>query len=168
MGAIQSGIISGKKQYIDKIYKNSMYRTLRLDKYRVAILEKILRTYVSNTRVLDDNISIYFFNRSIDKLKDGAKSVIKKIDQDIHKKNQILIELTTVEAGSGSLPTEKIDSLAITITSDTSSANKISKKLRTYSIPIITYVKDNKVYIDFKAIHENQYHIISTAINQCL
>lgn len=168
LGSIQSGIISGKKSLIEKMYRNSMYRTLRVDKYRVAILEKILRTYISRSKVSTDNISIHFLNRPVEELKAAAELIISKINGKIINKYDFNIESTVVEAGSGSLPTEKIKSVAISIKSDKDSANIISNKLRGNSIPIITYINSDKVYIDFKAIHENQYKIISQAINKCL
>ena len=150
------------------MYRNSMYRTLRVDKYRVAILEKILRTYISRSKVSTDNISIHFLNRPVEELKAAAELIISKINGKIINKYDFNIESTVVEAGSGSLPTEKIKSIAISIKSDKDSANIISNKLRGNSIPIITYINSDKVYIDFKAIHENQYKIISQAINKCL
>ena len=50
LGGIQSGLISGKNDYIKRIHKNPMYRTLRCDKYRIALLEKILRTYITTKK----------------------------------------------------------------------------------------------------------------------
>ena len=145
-----------------------MYRTYRIDKYRIALLENILRTYINSSKVLDKNLSIYFFNRSIEKLKNSARTVVDNINESQLKKINIQIEPTFVEAGSGSLPTEKISSVAISIKSNDYSANQISKKLRHNKIPIITYIKNDKVFIDFKAIPESQYYIIWEAINTCL
>ena len=168
LGGIQSGLLSGKKELIDKIYKNPMYRTLRCDKYRIALMEKILRTYDSRDSVSKSNLSLQLFLRSRDLLDKNAQEVIKKLNKNIKKKFTFKIIDTLVEAGSGSLPTEKIESVAITIKSNVLSANKISKKLRLCDTPIFNYIKNDLVHIDFKAITDDQLDIISEQINICL
>ena len=45
LGGPQSGIIVGKKNYINIIKSNSLYRAFRCDKIRISIMETILRTY---------------------------------------------------------------------------------------------------------------------------
>ena len=61
LGGIQGGIISGISDLIMKIHTNPMYRTLRCDKYRIALFEKILRTYITTKEITDDNLSIALF-----------------------------------------------------------------------------------------------------------
>ena len=82
---------------------------------------------------------------------------------------KVTIEETMVEAGSGSLPTNQISSIALVLESKTISSNKISNKLRNESkIPILTYIRNKKVYIDLKAIPESQLKILASTINSCL
>ena len=168
LGGIQSGIISGKSNLVNKIYINPMYRTLRCDKYRIALTEKILRTYNSSSDVNDDNLSINLFLRSKDELIVLAERVLKKISTNIKKDYNIEITDTTVEAGSGSLPTEKINSVALSLNSKNISPNKISDKLRSSDIPIFNYINNEKVYIDLKAIPDDQINILIKQINTCL
>tara|TARA_B100000674_G_C37089614_1_gene579623 strand:- start:90 stop:485 length:396 start_codon:yes stop_codon:yes gene_type:complete len=131
-------------------------------------MEKILRTYDSRDSVSKSNLSLQLFLRSRDLLDKNAQEVIKKLNKNIKKKFTFKIIDTLVEAGSGSLPTEKIESVAITIKSNVLSANKISKKLRLCDTPIFNYIKNDLVHIDFKAITDDQLDIISEQINICL
>ena len=168
LGGAQGGIISGLTKLVNKIHSNPMYRTLRCDKYRIALFEKILRTYITNKEVTNDNLSIMLFERSQEKLNDNANKVIKSINKKNHNKYNIKIEKTNVEAGSGSLPTEKIPSIAITINSNNESPNKISNALRNCSTPILTYINNDKVFIDLKAITDDQIEILIEMLNSCL
>ena len=168
LGGIQAGILSGKKELIDRIYKNPMYRTLRCDKYRIALMEKILRTYDSRDSVTKSNLALQLFLRSRDHLNKNAQEVIKNLNDNIKKSFTFKITDTLVEAGSGSLPTETIESVAITIKSDVLSSNKISKKLRLCNSPIFNYIKNDIVHIDFKAITDDQLDLLSDQINLCL
>ena len=168
LGGAQGGIISGLTKLINKIHDNPMYRTLRCDKYRIALFEKILRTYINNKEVTNDNLSIMLFERPQEKLNDNANKIIKSINKKVHDKYNVKIKKTNVEAGSGSLPTEKIPSIAITINSNNKSTNKISNALRNCSTPILTYINNDKVFIDLKAITDDQIETLIEMLNSCL
>ena len=168
LGGAQGGIISGLTKLINKIHDNPMYRTLRCDKYRIALFEKILRTYINNKEVTNDNLSIMLFERPQEKLNDNANKIIKSINKKVHDKYNVKIKKTNVEAGSGSLPTEKIPSIAITINSNNKSTNKISNALRNCSTPILTYINNDKDFIDLKAITDDQIETLIEMLNSCL
>ncbi len=168
LGGIQTGIISGKMNLIDKIHKNPIYRTLRCDKYRICLMENILRTYITTKNVNKKNISIMLFDRTTIQLHEHAKKIVTLVKEKFPEHYSINIEETQVEAGSGSLPTEKIPSVAISFESINTSADRISFKLRSGYIPILNYIKDDKVYIDLKAIPDDQIDELIDVIIKCL
>lgn len=168
LGGIQGGIISGNKKLVKKIYKNPMYRTLRCDKYRIALMEKILRTYNSTDEINSDNLSINLFLRPQKQLARMAEKILKKVNKKIKEKYNFKITETLVEAGSGSLPIEKMKSIGISMESEDISSNKISSKLRSADTPVFNYINNNKVYIDLKAIPNDQVNILIKQLNTCL
>ena len=168
LGGIQGGIISGNKKLVKKIYKNPMYRTLRCDKYRIALMEKILRTYNSTDEIYSDNLSINLFLRPQKQLGSMAKKILKKVNKKVKEKYNFKITETLVEAGSGSLPIEKMKSIGISMESEDISSNKISSKLRSADTPVFNYINNNKVYIDLKAIPNDQVNILIKQLNTCL
>ena len=168
LGGIQGGIISGNKKLVKKIYKNPMYRTLRCDKYRIALMEKILRTYNSTDEINSDNLSINLFLRPQKQLASMAEKILKKINKKVKEKYNFKITETLVEAGSGSLPIEKMKSIGISMESEDISSNKISSKLRSADTPVFNYINNNKVYIDLKAIPNDQVNILIKQLNTCL
>jgi len=164
LGGPQSGIISGNKKLIDKIKDNSIYRAVRCDKIRISILENILRTYYSSHKVSDKNLSIKLFLRNKEELIKNAKKILKSLPQSIIKKFNINYIESNVEAGSGSLPTEKISSIALSFKSEKISPNNIYKKFLNLNIPIIGYIKSNQFHIDLKAIPDNQINLLIQSI----
>jgi len=168
LGGIQGGIISGNKKLVKKIYKNPMYRTLRCDKYRIALMEKILRTYNSTDEINSDNLSINLFLRPQKQLASMAEKILKKVNKKVKEKYNFKITETLVEAGSGSLPIEKMKSIGISMESEDISSNKISSKLRSADTPVFNYINNNKVYIDLKAIPNDQVNILIKQLNTCL
>ena len=168
IGGPQSGIICGKKRIIKKLHANAMYRALRCDKITISLMESILRTYVNSNIVKSENLTFTLLTRSRKKIKKLAVKVVESLDNKIIKKYNINIVESNVQAGSGSLPIENIESIAIVLYCNSIKPTEISNKLRNFSTPIIGYIKGNKFYIDFKAIPSNQINNLIDSLKSCL
>jgi len=166
LGGPQAGIITGKKKLIETIYKNSFYRAFRCDKIRISIMETILRTYYTNNKIMVSNLTIYLFKRSQNELYQIGKKIINSVKN--IKGHNLSINKSFVEAGSGSLPTEKIPSYSIHIQSDNLKPNQIYNKFLSTKIPVIGYVKENIFRIDLKAVPEDQINLLISSIKECL
>ena len=168
LGGPQSGIIAGKKKYIKSIKSNSYYRAFRCDKIRISIMETILRTYYTSENISNKNLSIKLFKRNREELKKNAQKIISHLLPDIINNNKIDIVESNVEAGSGSLPTEKIDSIAISISSHSKKSNQLFKSFLNNEYSLIGYIKNEKFFIDLKAIPDDQIDILIKSINKVL
>ena len=73
------------------------------------------------------------------------------IENNKMKKLNIKLIDSKVEAGSGSLP-EKISSIAIEFEPKSIKCSTLAKKFRKGKIPVVGFIKDNKFYIDLKAV----------------
>tara|TARA_Y100000590_G_C15744137_1_gene1021395 strand:- start:3422 stop:4813 length:1392 start_codon:yes stop_codon:yes gene_type:complete len=167
LGGPQAGIICGKKTLINRLHKNPLYRALRCDKLTYAILEETLRTYLTPIKINKDNLTMFLFQRNPDKLKKVAENILSKISNRIIKKYGIEIRLTEVEAGSGSMPLEKLSSCALVFRKHVK-PTELSKKFRNASTPVLGYIKGNKFYIDLKAIPSNQEKILYKTLQEVL
>jgi len=155
LGGPQAGIICGKKTLIRKIHQNPLYRVLRCDKLTYAILEETLRTYVTPTIIHSDNLTMALFQRGSSKLKKIANNILKKIPPKIITKYAVEIRKTEVEAGSGSLPLEKLSSMAL-VFKDGMKPSELSREFRMASPPVLGYIHGNHFHIDLKAIPPSQ------------
>ena len=84
--------------------------------------------------------------------KKRAESLLKLISPSLDTSAKITIEETLVEAGSGTLPVAKFESVAFKILSKKYSSSKLSKLFREANYPVIGFVKSNNFYLDFKSI----------------
>ena len=168
LGGPQAGIILGSKKNLEIIRSNPIYRAVRCDKIRISIMETILRTYYSSKNIESSNLSIKLFKRTKSDLLLISKMILDKMSKSNIKKYDIAAINSFVEAGSGSLPTEKIDSIALTFTNNKISANYLYNKFLNSSIPTIGYIKNNIYHIDLKAIPEDQVEHLIISINKTL
>ncbi|MBC8322492.1 MAG: L-seryl-tRNA(Sec) selenium transferase [Candidatus Marinimicrobia bacterium] len=156
LGGPQSGLIVGKKKYVNKIHKNALYRTYRCDKWTIVLMEEILRTYHSEEKVSGDNLSLKLLTTSQKTLMKRGEKILTDIPKKKIKDLGISLVESKVEAGSGSLPVETIPSAALKFNPKTISVSKLAKIFRTGNIPVVGYTKGNTFYIDLKAVLPNQ------------
>ena len=168
LGGPQCGVISGKKKYIDLIKKNPLYRALRVDKLTLALLESTLRTYKTNHMFDKDNLALNLLIRNRDDLEKIGKKIFKKIPSDLIEKYNIELIDTMVEAGSGAMPINSLESVGIIFKKKIFSPNMLSKKFRLASTPVVGYIKDSQYVIDLKAISLDCAEKISEIISEVL
>ena len=168
LGGPQAGIIAGNKKLIHNIHKNPLYRSFRCNKFILTLLEQTLCLYKNEIQVYDQNLCLKLLNQSVEDLSKKGSKILDQINNKIIKLHNIELVSSKVEVGSGSLPTEKKDSVAIQFKSKVITASKISDKLRNLSKPIVGYIKNDIYYIDLKAIFECDLSYISNAISKIL
>ena len=69
-----------------------------------------------------------------------------------------------VEAGSGSLPVESIESVALRFNAKNVNPTELAKRFRTQDSPVVGYIKGNRFTIDLKAVLPAQMKDLSDAI----
>ena len=165
IGGPQAGVIIGKNKYIKLLQKNTLYRVLRSDKMSIGLLEHTLRSYRSNS-FTKDNFSLKMLTTSQKTLKNRGKKIIEYQSKKKIKQLGINLEPSNVEAGSGSLPDDKIKSMALAFRPREMKVNDLAKLLRCGSIPVIGYTSNNTYYIDLKAVLPNQIIKLAKAIKE--
>ena len=165
IGGPQSGIIIGKEKWINAMQKNPLYRVIRSDKITLGLLEEILRSYRSNY-FTKNNLSLRMLTTKRTTLLNRGKKVIQGLTKKKIKDFNIVLENSQVEAGSGSLPENPIESIALSFSHKNISPNELARKFRSGRIPVVGYIKSNKFIIDLKAILPNQLLKLKTAIKE--
>ncbi len=164
LGGPQAGIICGKKSIVNKLQKNPLYRALRVDKMTHAILDETLRTYLKPTDIHPNNLTLWLLQRTPQDLVLVAGEILDPIDNAILTEHGIHISPSYVEAGSGSLPTEKIPSMAIVFSPQDRSAADLAYRFRNLDTPVLGYISGNRFRIDLKAVLPGQESLITAAI----
>ena len=146
LGAVQSGLIVGKKTLIDQIKKNPLKRALRADKLTLTILSKVLRLY-EDPETLDQKLPLLkTLTTPLTELENRAE----KLKTAFSKKFSIETRENTVQIGSGALPDKTVDSLALVIKHEDMKPEDLLSKMRMLSTPIIGRIKEDRVWLDMR------------------
>lgn len=161
LGGPQCGIIAGRKELVDRIKKNPLMRVLRTDKIRLAVLEETLKYFVSPDPLNAGHLTLRLLSEKREVLKIRAEELVLDIKKIIPRNWKISAEDVFDQAGSGAMPTEKLDGYAVAIIPGKIGLNRFSEEMRTISdIPVFGYVDSGKYYISMRTVFTHDLKII--------
>ena len=165
LGGPQSGLIVGKKKWINVFQKNPLYRVLRCDKITIGLMEETLRSYRSDS-LTKDNFSLKMLTTSRKVLRTRAEKVYNGLKTKTIRDLGITIVESFVEAGSGSLPEKNIASMALQFKPKSRKVSELAAAFRCGSIPVVGYITADNYYIDLKAVLPVQIRKLTAAISE--
>ena len=163
IGGSQSGIIIGKDKIIKSLQSNTLYRVLRCGKITIGLMEETLRSYKLNS-FTDQNLSLEMLTTTRKRLKNRGLKLLGLLNKKTIKILGMVLVESNVQAGSGSLPENKIESMALSFKPENLKLDKLSKKFREGNVPVIGYISEKKYYIDLKAVLSHQISLLAKAI----
>ena len=163
LGGPQAGLVCGKKTLISKLHKNPIYRALRCDKITLALLEWTLRSYTDGSPN-STNLTHKLLTTPRTVLRRRGQKLLASLPKTTIRKLGITVVDSMVEAGSGSLPEESIESVALRFNAKNVKPTELAKRFRTQDSTVVGYIKGNRFTIDLKAVLPAQMKDLSGAI----
>jgi L-seryl-tRNA(Ser) seleniumtransferase len=163
LGGPQTGLVCGKKSLISKLHKNPIYRALRCDKITLALLERTLRSYTDGSPNRT-NLAHKLLTTPRSTLRRRGQKLLASLPKATVRKFGITVVDSMVEAGSGSLPVESIESVALRFDAKNVKPTELAKRFRTQDFPVVGYIKGNRFTIDLKAVLPAEMKDLSDAI----
>ena len=161
LGGPQCGIIAGSKDLVEKVKKNPLMRVLRTDKIRLALLEETLRYFTTSDPVGSGHLTLKMLSEKRVSLRTKAKDLCSMVRKVVPANWKVKVENVFDQAGSGAMPTEKLEGAAVSIVPSNISLTKLSEKMRTVSdTPVFGYIFDEKYYLSLRTIFQKDYQMI--------
>jgi L-seryl-tRNA(Ser) seleniumtransferase len=159
LGGPQAGLIAGRKELIERMRSNPLYRALRADKLRLAALEATLEEYRRGEQVPTQKM----IAMSAEEIGHRAERLIDRLSQRTDKLKLEAIEGESA-VGGGSAPTSPLPTVLIAMSHAERSANEIEAALRRSQPPIIVRIVDDRVVIDLRTVVENEEAQVEQAL----
>ena len=163
IGGPQSGIIVGKKEFINRMKKNQLTRTLRAGKLTYAALEATLRLFLDEAQLMQTHAVLQLMTRSLDQIEQQARHLIETLPD---LPLEITIEDGLSEIGGGSLATESLPTRLLKLSTDKFSAEQLALKLREQRPPIVSRIHNDKVTLDLRTVREDENQFIVNALQK--
>ena len=166
-GGPQAGIIVGKKKYIDMMKKNQLTRALRIDKFTAAALELVLQEYLSEEQAVQHIPVLRMITESLDEVARRARSLARTIrSTDVPAK----VDVVSCESqiGGGSLPMERIPSMAVAIRPKHESVAALEDQMRHLTVPMIPRTVNDTIMLDVRTVETEDFKLIAAELQELL
>ncbi len=150
IGGPQCGIIVGRKKYLDRIRKNPLMRALRCDKLTYALLESTLKLFIEDDKTAGENMVLQQFTATPEEIKKRAQRVQTAVEKLSLPQIEFSIEAVAAQAGSGTMPLEKLPSYAFVI-HGASHTRKLARALRAAQPAVVGYLNQDKLFLDMRS-----------------
>jgi L-seryl-tRNA(Ser) seleniumtransferase len=164
MGGPQAGIILGRRAILEQIKKNPLNRALRIDKMTLAALEATLRLYLREGEALARIRGLRVLTEPVEEVARRAKKLLRLLKKSKIEGLTLSLKKGSSMAGGGSLPTQEIPSVLLSLRSLRLSANAVEERLRQFDTPIIARIADEGVLFDLRTIDTEEFDIIRRAL----
>jgi L-seryl-tRNA(Ser) seleniumtransferase len=162
LGGPQAGIIAGKKEIIDRIRRNPLFRALRVDKVTIAALEVTLKSYLRGA--LDEIPVLRMIRLTPDELKTRAEVLCEKLRPLLPGDVVVEIREGISVIGGGSTPDQHLSTSLIAIATPRLGANQLEEHLRRPElqaagpgksispIPVIGRIENEQLILDLRTV----------------
>ena len=162
LGGPQAGMIAGKKEIVDRIRRNPLFRALRVDKLTIAALEVTLKSYLRGA--LDEIPALRMIRLSAAEIGSRAEQLLAKLRPLLPDDVAIQIREGVSVIGGGSTPDQSLPTSLIAIASPRISARQLEENMRRPElqvpgpgksispIPVIGRIEDEQLILDLRTV----------------
>jgi L-seryl-tRNA(Ser) seleniumtransferase len=159
LGGPQAGILLGKREPLEKIRKNPLFRALRVDKLTIAALEATVSIYLQGR--LDSIPALRMIRLS----KDAIALRADRLAQAISAQPGFSATFRDGESviGGGSTPGQTLATSLVAVRHAQQSAAKLEATLRRQKPAIVGRVEQDEFIIDLRTVGDDQDETIAEA-----
>ena len=158
LGGPQAGIIVGKRKLIDRLKSNPLKRALRVDKITLAALLAVLNIYKDPQRLAQRLPLMADLSRPIDEIEALAAGLLAPMNEAITGRATVELQRCKSQIGSGALPLDLMESLALCLTpiaekgKTDDALQRLAADFRALPKPVIGRVKDGSLLFDLRCL----------------
>ncbi|WP_202078500.1 L-seryl-tRNA(Sec) selenium transferase [Caldalkalibacillus salinus] len=162
LGGPQAGIIAGKKEYIQRLKKNQLMRSIRVDKFTLAALHATLKAYLDEEKAKQTIPTLRMILDQPETVKDKAVQFINTLNDPRYDCELVSLES---EVGGGTMPEVKIPSWGVKICSESHrNVSHFAKTLRNSTFPVVGRIVQDAFTLDFRTIDKEEIGIVQTTL----
>ncbi|MCX5843198.1 MAG: L-seryl-tRNA(Sec) selenium transferase [Deltaproteobacteria bacterium] len=166
LGGPQAGIILGRRNVLQEIKQNPLNRALRIDKLTLAALEATMMQYFQPDRAISRLRVLKALTEPLKDVDKRAKKLLSLLRKERWEGVIMSVKKGFSMSGGGSLPTQQIPTILLSLVSKHLSPSNLEERLRYLEIPIIARIADDEVLFDLRTIEEEEFPSIKNGLRQ--
>jgi L-seryl-tRNA(Ser) seleniumtransferase len=168
LGGPQAGIIAGKRELIEKIRRNPLFRALRVDKLTIAALEVTLNAYLRGA--LDEVPALRMIRMTAEEIHARTTKLAEQLHKSMQEGGRVEVREGFSVIGGGSTPDQQLATWVLAITSRGHSAAELEERLRKSKsgIPVIARIEDDFLILDLRTVLPDEEAALAAALTSAL
>ncbi len=164
LGGPQAGIIAGKKEFVERIRRNPLFRALRVDKLTIAALEATLNAY--HRGALDEIPALRMIRISRDEITRRASQLAARLRTALPSHVSIELADGFSVIGGGSTPDRQLPTTLIALSSTQHSPSAVDSLLRKspHAVPVVARILDDRIVLDLRTVFRDEEPLLATAL----
>jgi L-seryl-tRNA(Ser) seleniumtransferase len=162
LGAPQGGIILGRRELIDRMNRNHLYRALRVDKLTLAGLESVLLQYW--TGKLDGIRSLGMIIIDPREMQSRAEGFVERIEGLLPAPLSVRTVDGESSIGGGSFPINPLRTTLVEITLPAGLSQRLTDYLRRADPALFVRIKGESIFLDLRTVIEDEEQIVIDSI----
>ncbi|MDH4122282.1 MAG: L-seryl-tRNA(Sec) selenium transferase [Deltaproteobacteria bacterium] len=151
LGSVQAGVAVGNKSSLGVMARHPLYRVVRMDKARMALLEQSLAAYLDIPRLHEVNPVIALLERTLEELRPLGQRLLALLPPSGGLAWELVEEVSL--AGGGAVPEARIPTLCLAVTPrKNESAETLAAALRGANPPVIGRVSEGRMLLDLRTL----------------
>ncbi len=156
LGGPQAGLIVGRREAVARIKKDPLKRALRVSKLTMAALEATLRIYASGHRLEQRLPTLALLVRKQPEIRSACERMSGALRAAIAPTFSVAIEDCASQIGSGSMPAERLPSVALVLRPASKvsgrAIERLQDRLRALPTPVIGRIADGALWLDLRCL----------------
>lgn len=147
-GGVQAGFLLGRAECIAAMRRSPLYRALRLDKVRIALLDRTLKCYLAGCA---GDVPLWrLFHASLDEL-DARLAQLRLPGADTRWAACRHVALRAT-LGGGANPEVDFPSAGLELQHRDHSAEEVRRRFAARAVPVVGYVRQDRFYLDVRTV----------------
>lgn len=162
LGGVQAGLLLGRAELIRRMRKSPLYRVLRLDKVRLALLDAALRRYLAGDA---DGLPLWRLYRApVDEVR-ARLGALRLPDADSRWLRCETVALRGT-LGGGTSPETAFESVGLALEHRDLSAEAVRRRFAGRAVPVVGYVRRERFCLDARTLLDGDLDEIQRALDE--
>jgi L-seryl-tRNA(Ser) seleniumtransferase len=163
LGGPQCGVLVGKRDLIQQIRQNPLFRTYRVDKLTYAALQATLMDHLLDEREAIPVVRM--INLAVEEIQRRCESMIGQLNGASLKADVVSVRSVV---GGGTSPGVTLPSFAVALRHATVQATALLTALRQLEPPVIGRINEGRVLLDLRTVEPEFDHLLVSLVQKQL
>jgi L-seryl-tRNA(Ser) seleniumtransferase len=166
LGGPQAGLVAGRRQAVDALRRNPLYRALRVDKMTIAALDAVLREHETG-RAAHTVPTLRMLSLAPEEVRRRAAALGQALAAEVPGLDLALVAGSSA-AGGGAAPGAEVPTTLLTLAHPARPAAHLAAVLRAGTPPVVARVADDRLVLDLRTVRDEEEPALAAALLRAL